>query len=354
MQVNFAFGKTGLVLSLPEGPQYDIAEIRSAAALPDVEVALAAALDHPIGSRPLAELTAQEIERWRDTLLKQSLSGRSVALVLGILKQAMKHAANTKLLAYNVAEHVELPKQDHAAVPVWQVAEAQEFLAAVGADDLYAMWLLALTTGLRRAELAALQRSDLDLDHSQIRVTHAIQLAGDTGSKPSDGVPKRNSQRTVSIDAITKTALVEHCVRQSEEAKLLPHWQDTGHVFSTSHGTAYHPDALTHLFRKVADAAGSPNVHLHSLRHSAAALAIASGAGIKVVSARLGHSRTAITLDLYAYLLDGQDQAAATGVGTMLFPAKKTLESSPVTANSEASETSRPPAGHLDAVNRPT
>jgi nickel-dependent lactate racemase len=58
MQVNFAFGKTGLVLSLPEGPQYDIAEIRSAAALPDVEVALAAALDHPIGSRPLAELAA--------------------------------------------------------------------------------------------------------------------------------------------------------------------------------------------------------------------------------------------------------------------------------------------------------
>jgi len=54
----FAFGKTGLSLSLPDGPQYDIAEIRSAGPLGDVTAALGRALDRPVGSRPLVELAA--------------------------------------------------------------------------------------------------------------------------------------------------------------------------------------------------------------------------------------------------------------------------------------------------------
>ena len=53
VEVKFAFGKSGLMLSLPEGPQYDIAEIRSAAPLADIDAALASALDHPIDSKPL-------------------------------------------------------------------------------------------------------------------------------------------------------------------------------------------------------------------------------------------------------------------------------------------------------------
>ena len=56
MQINFAFGKSGLNLELPEGPRYEVIESRSASALPDVSFALAEALDHPIGSKPLLDL----------------------------------------------------------------------------------------------------------------------------------------------------------------------------------------------------------------------------------------------------------------------------------------------------------
>lgn len=58
LQTTFAFGKTGLAVSLPDGPQYDVAELRSAEPLTDVAAALAKALDHPIGCRPLPELAA--------------------------------------------------------------------------------------------------------------------------------------------------------------------------------------------------------------------------------------------------------------------------------------------------------
>ena len=58
MQTTFAFGKTGLVVSLPDGRDYDIVESRSADPIVDVQAAIERALDHPIGSMPLVELAA--------------------------------------------------------------------------------------------------------------------------------------------------------------------------------------------------------------------------------------------------------------------------------------------------------
>src|SRR5271156_5091423 len=58
MQVNFAFGRHGLDLTLPAGPNYELIESRSASALPNVAAALDQALDHPIGSKPLSVLAA--------------------------------------------------------------------------------------------------------------------------------------------------------------------------------------------------------------------------------------------------------------------------------------------------------
>jgi lactate racemase len=56
MQINFAFGRTGLTLDLPEGFDYQVLEARSAVPLHDTAAALAQALDAPINSPPLAEM----------------------------------------------------------------------------------------------------------------------------------------------------------------------------------------------------------------------------------------------------------------------------------------------------------
>jgi len=58
MQAAFAFGKTGLTVSVPDGPRYSVVEGRTAVALKDAAAAIGAALDHPIGTKPLVELAA--------------------------------------------------------------------------------------------------------------------------------------------------------------------------------------------------------------------------------------------------------------------------------------------------------
>jgi nickel-dependent lactate racemase len=56
MQIELAFGKTGITMELPEGFQYRVLEARTAAPMPDWQRALESALDRPIGAPPLAEL----------------------------------------------------------------------------------------------------------------------------------------------------------------------------------------------------------------------------------------------------------------------------------------------------------
>lgn len=56
MDIRFAFGKQGLAVPLPQGYRYEVVEARSAKALPDIQAALDAALDQPIGRPPLIEM----------------------------------------------------------------------------------------------------------------------------------------------------------------------------------------------------------------------------------------------------------------------------------------------------------
>jgi len=56
MQVDLAFGKTGIPVDLPDGFRYRVLEARTATPLPDWQAALASALDHPIAEPPLVEL----------------------------------------------------------------------------------------------------------------------------------------------------------------------------------------------------------------------------------------------------------------------------------------------------------
>jgi nickel-dependent lactate racemase len=58
MKSEFSFGKSGIEVSVPDSFACRVVRSHSAAALADVNAGLAAALDHPIGCEPLAQLAA--------------------------------------------------------------------------------------------------------------------------------------------------------------------------------------------------------------------------------------------------------------------------------------------------------
>ncbi len=58
MKTQFSFGKSGIEVSVPDGYECQMLHSRSATALGDIDSALAAALDHPIGCEPLTVMAA--------------------------------------------------------------------------------------------------------------------------------------------------------------------------------------------------------------------------------------------------------------------------------------------------------
>jgi integrase len=74
---------------------------------------------------------------------------------------------------------------------------------------------------------------------------------------------------------------------------------------------------------EAARAMGIPGFHPHELRHTAASLAIASGADIKVVQQMMGHKSATMTLDQYGHLFpdrldvvaDAMDAARSSALG---------------------------------------
>ena len=61
------------------------------------------------------------------------------------------------------------------------------------------------------------------------------------------------------------------------------------------------------------EAAGVKRIKFHGMRHTCATLLLQAGTPVHVVSERLGHSKVAMTMEVYAHVLpDMQTDAAAT------------------------------------------
>lgn len=189
--------------------------------------------------------------------------------------------------------------------------QARALINAAAGDQLEALYVLAVSTGMRQGELLALRWRGVDLDAATLSVTATLQRS----SRGFDfGDPKTyGSRRQIALTGAAVEALRSHRSLQLEERLGCPHWQDMDLVFTTEVGT---PIEATNLIRRsfhpLLERAGLPRMRFHGLRHTAATLLLGQGVHPKIVSEMLGHSSIAITLDLYSHVTPTmQDQAVA-------------------------------------------
>ncbi len=84
-------------------------------------------------------------------------------------------------------------------------------------------------------------------------------------------------------------------------------------VFGTVDGGLMRPRNVTKAWSRAV-----PGRSFHSLRHTHASMLIAAGVDILTISRRLGHTKAAITLDVYGHLMPGADKAAADAIAGVL------------------------------------
>jgi integrase len=133
------------------------------------------------------------------------------------------------------------------------------------------------------------------------------------------GPPKSaRSRRTIALDPETVRILTGHREAQLLECDFAgPAYVDGDLVFADGIGGPIHPQRLTAWFGKYRKAAGIPTGTLHTLRHTAATLALTEGVPVHIVAARSGDDPNTV-LSTYAHLLPQSDEQAAERVAALL------------------------------------
>lgn len=257
-----------------------------------------------IGGIALSRLAPMHVQSLLTSLENEGLSSRGRQMAYDRLHRALGQAVQWALVPRNVCDAVTRPRAPHPTMRVLTPEQVNVLLRAAREDRFHALYVLAVTTGLRQGELLGLQWVDVDLDRAVLHVCHA--LCEVASCLWLDEPKTARARRTVDLPAVAVAALYDH------REKTLAQAHPTGLVFcETQGGPVRKSNLVRRSFLPLLRRAGLPRIRFHDLRHTAATLLLLQGVHPKVVQERLGHSQISVTLDTYSHVLPSMGREAA-------------------------------------------
>ena len=241
------------------------------------------------GDKILADITRADVQAWVSGMQK---APRTVETIYGRFRSFLNWCISEGRLHANPASGVNLPKGRKREHIYLTVAQLNSLAAAIGQRDEDLIWFLA-TTGLRFGEAAELRSRDVDLRRHRVRVSRSVTAVH---GRMVVGPPKNGEPRDVPLTAFMTERLRERTKGLGRDALVFPTQRGKWMRSNNFKERTYDPAVA---------AAGLPlDLWVHDLRHTAASLAVHSGASVKSVQRMLGHASAALTLDTYAGLFD--------------------------------------------------
>ena len=259
------------------------------------------------GKLQLSDITHGEVQRW---LSRLQVAPATVKKVHRVLSMILAYAVKDGRLAVNPAAGVSLPRVRQAEKRYLTHQQVAELAEAVGPTYRLVVQFLAYT-GLRWGEMAALRVGRLDFLRRRALVAESVT--------PVNGVlilgpTKGHERREVPLPRFLLADLALHVAGKSADDL----------VFTGLRGNALRSQIFQRAtLNQACERTGIARLTPHELRHTAASLAIASGADIKVVQQMLGHKSAVMTLDQYGHLFgdrldvvaDAMDSARTKALG---------------------------------------
>jgi integrase len=227
------------------------------------------------------------------------------------LRQTFGQAVKWSIISINPVIAAAPPRVEPTKITILDPDEIATVLTTLRGRPLYPVAVLALSTGMRRGELAALRWSDIDLAVGRISVARSLEQTN--GGLAFKSPKTRAGVRTISIPASVVAELRQHWRAQQEQRLALGLGKAGGDalVLARYDGAPWPPDSLTTAWQKAVISLKLPRVSLHALRHTHASQLLAAGVGVVTVSRRLGHSNPTVTLNVYAHLFGNPDERAS-------------------------------------------
>lgn len=247
-----------------------------------------------LGNTPMYQVTSNRVQEIIDHYIEQKLSASSIQIIVCLLKKTLNDARKQGLLYTNPCNSVQLPKRNVQKIRALTLEQQRLLLEEVDKsnDDKSQAVTLALNTGMRIGEIAALRWQDIDFTRGIISVTQTCNRIKSAEHQKTivnyDGVKSAASHRIIPMNQKVKQLLER--LKENHRSEF---------VFSIGE-KGCEPRVLTYHFHHLRKHAKLENIHFHQLRHTFATRCLEAKVGIASVSALLGHSSTKMTLDVYS------------------------------------------------------
>lgn len=253
----------------------------------------------------MSTIKKTEIQAWITEVHRNGTGAATLQQAVALIKLVFKHAVESERILTNPAAGVKVPPTKEKERYFLTMQQVKALAEAVG--EHYSTLILTLaTTGLRFEEVSALRVMDVDFNLSRLEVRKAFS---DVVAKLVEGLPKSGKTRSVGFPSHLREDVERHTA----------HKDPTDRVFATTEGyllrkenfrkRVFHP-AKTEASENLGTPL--PPITIHDLRHTAASLAISSGANIKVLQRMLGHATADMTVNRYGHLLESDVDSVAT------------------------------------------
>lgn len=257
-------------------------------------------LSHPIAGMKLTDLANDD--RLRAYLKsKKHLAPSTQSKLRTVLKHVGEEGVRLCILRNNPALKLKPTREEHRELDILSPDQIKRLLKSVQGHRYELIVVLGATCGLRVGEALGMRWEDIDLERGTLEVKRTIWRSKALSPKT------RTSRRTLKLPQMALEALRRR------------HERSSGYLCPTSSGNPTADSNFHNQWKAMLESAGLPrSTTFHSLRHGAASLLLNQSVPIPVVSKYLGHANPAITMRVYAHMIDGMGGMAADGMDDAL------------------------------------
>lgn len=233
------------------------------------------------GQKDIDNIDYVQIRNWIVSLVESKISNRSVNRKIASLRAFYKFLLKTKQIKINpLLNHKALKTEKKIQIPFseTEITNAIKLLPnPEGFEEIRNKLIIELfyATGMRRAELITLKKSNIDLSNKTLKV-----------------IGKRNKERIIPIITIISSQITDYLYQRS----LLEEIKDTEYFFLTKKGTKLNETFVYKLINMYFSTISEKTKKSpHVLRHSFATHLLNNGADLNTIKELLGHSSLATT-----------------------------------------------------------
>jgi integrase len=270
-----------------------------------------------LGHLKLTKLTPDIVQDLYDTRIATGSKPSSIRYMHSVLHNALEHAHKRNLVPLNAASKTEPPKVRPPEIHPLDAGEAKYLLEEARGERLEAVYVVAVSAGLRIGEILGLRWTDVDIERDSLRVARTLSRAK---SGPRFTTPKNGKGRSIVLTKQAVEALRSHRKRQNvERLRSGTLWEDNGLVFASETGKPLTRDFVDRRsFKPLLKRAGLPKKKLHDLRHTCATLLLSQGVHPAFVQELLGHASIVMTLDRYSHWVPSMGDQTARAMEAVL------------------------------------